>query len=203
MHCKRLQYKKGAIKMNTKFLGKTLVASALVLTTLGTGFHSSYLGLDTNKVVKTAKAEENMTDGQLWKKVKDSLIDSKIISGNENETVKVTFTTTSGQSNSVESTANHNDVTSTPSNFSKLTQIDITKVNIPSEDFNTRLDANETWHNITKKLLEKGLVSNGNKVTISTKDPKDPQITGTVRSEMNDHKGFNLNKRDINKITIE
>ncbi len=82
--------------MNTKFLGKTLVASALVLTTLGTGLHSSYLGLDTNKVVKTAKAEENMTNGQLWKKVKDSLIDSQIISGNEHETVKVTFTTTSG-----------------------------------------------------------------------------------------------------------
>lgn len=54
-----------------------------------------------------------------------------------------------------------------------------------------------------KKLLEKGLVSNGNKVTISTKDPKDPQITGIIGSEMNDHKGFNLNKRDINKITIE
>lgn len=106
--------------MNTKFLGKTLVASALVLTTIGTGLYSSYLGLDTNKVVKTAKAEENMTNGQLWKKVKDSLIDSKIISGNENETVKVTFTTTSGQSNSVESTANHDTVTNTPSNFSKL-----------------------------------------------------------------------------------
>ncbi|HFH2488413.1 TPA: DUF4888 domain-containing protein [Staphylococcus aureus] len=189
--------------MNTKFLGKTLVASALVLTTLGTGLHSSYLGLDTNKVVKTAKAEENMTDGQLWKKVKDSLIDSQIISGNGYESVKVTFTTTSGQSNSVESTANHDTVTNTPSNFSKLNQIDITKQNIDGSDFNTTLDANETWHNITKKLLEKGLVSNGNKVTISTKDPKDPQITGIIGSEMNDHKGFNLNKRDINKITIE
>ncbi len=189
--------------MNTKFLGKTLVASALVLTTLGTGLHSSYLGLDTNKVVKTAKAEENMTDGQLWKKVKDSLIDSQIISGNGYESVKVTFTTTSGQSNSVESTANHDTVTNTPSNFSKLSQIDITKQNIDGSDFNTTLDANETCHNITKKLLEKGLVSNGNKVTISTKDPKDPQITGIIGSEMNDHKGFNLNKRDINKITIE
>lgn len=47
--------------MNTKFLGKTLVAGALVLTTLGAGLHSSYLGLDTNKIVKTAKAEEKMT----------------------------------------------------------------------------------------------------------------------------------------------
>ncbi|MBR9178016.1 DUF4888 domain-containing protein, partial [Staphylococcus aureus] len=78
--------------MNTKFLGKTLVASALVLTTLGTGLHSSYLGLNTNKVVKTAKAEEKMTNGQLWKKVKDSLIDSNIISGNENEEIKITVT---------------------------------------------------------------------------------------------------------------
>ncbi|MBR9082497.1 DUF4888 domain-containing protein, partial [Staphylococcus aureus] len=56
--------------MNTKFLGKTLVASALVLTTLGTGLHSSYLGLDTNKVVKTAKAD-SLTDGQLWLGVKN------------------------------------------------------------------------------------------------------------------------------------
>ncbi|HAR7405245.1 TPA: DUF4888 domain-containing protein [Staphylococcus aureus] len=189
--------------MNTKFLGKTLVASALVLTTLGTGLHSSYLGLNTNKVVKTAKAEEKMTNGQLWKKVKDSLIDSKFISGNDGKSVKVTYLTKDGQSTHVESTANHDDVTNTPSNFSKLSQIDITKENIPQEDFNTRLDANEAWHNITKKLLEKGLVSNGNKVIISTKDPKDPQIAGTVGSEMNDHKGFNLNKRDINKITIE
>ncbi|NGW81653.1 DUF4888 domain-containing protein, partial [Staphylococcus aureus] len=36
--------------MNTKFLGKTLVASALVLTTLGTGLHSSYLGLNLSLI---------------------------------------------------------------------------------------------------------------------------------------------------------
>ena len=180
--------------MNTKFLGKTLVASALVLTTIGTGLHSSYLGLDTNKVVKTAKAEENMTNGQLWKKVKDSLIDSKIISGNENETVKVTFTTTSGQSNSVESTANHDTVTNTPSNFSKLSQIDITKVNIT--DFNTRIDANETWKTLTQKLKGQGLVTDGDTVTIHSSDKTDPEIKGKVGSEMNDHKGLMLNKRD-------
>ncbi|GJF50400.1 DUF4888 domain-containing protein [Staphylococcus argenteus] len=189
--------------MNTKLLGKTLVASALVLTTLGTGLHSSYLGLDTNKVVKTAKAEENMTNGELWKKVKDSLKDSNIISGNDGESVKVTFLTKDGHSTHVESTANHDTVTNTPSNFSKLTQIDITKENIPANDFNTRLDANEAWHNITKKLHESGLVKNGEKVTIATKDPKDPQISGTVGSDMTDHKGYMLNKRDINKITIE
>ncbi len=55
--------------MNTKFLGKTLVASALVLTTLGTGLHSSYLGTITNKVVKTAKARK-WTDGR-FEKTKD------------------------------------------------------------------------------------------------------------------------------------
>ncbi|HCZ5728334.1 TPA: DUF4888 domain-containing protein [Staphylococcus aureus] len=188
--------------MNTKFLGKTLVASALLLTTLGTGLHSSYLGLDTNKVVKTAKAEENMTDGQLWKKVKDSLIDSKIISGNENETVKVTFTTTSGQSNSVESTANHNDVTSTPSNFSKLSQIDITKKNIPSEDFNTRIDANETWKKLTQKLKEQNLVNNGDTVSIHSKDKNDPLITAKVGEDYDEHKQLMLYKKDIDKITI-
>ncbi|HHO6115832.1 TPA: DUF4888 domain-containing protein [Staphylococcus aureus] len=190
--------------MNTKFLGKTLVASALVLTTLGTGLHSSYLGLDTNKVVKTAKAEENMTNGQLWKKVKDSLIDSNFISGNSDEEVKVTYQLKDGNSSEVTAYGNSNDESlSQKIDFSALKQIDLNKENIPPEDFNTTLDANEAWHKITKNLAEKGLVSNGNKVTISTKDSKDPQITGTVGSEMTDHKGFNLNKRDINKITIE
>ncbi|HDC5231987.1 TPA: DUF4888 domain-containing protein [Staphylococcus aureus] len=189
--------------MNTKFLGKTLVASALVLTTLGTGLHSSYLGLNTNKVVKTAKTEENMTNGQLWKKVKDSLIDSNIISGNEYESVKVSYVRTDGQSSNVESTANHDDVTSTPSNFSKLTQIDISKQNIDGSDFNTKLDANATWKSLTKKLEEQGLLKTGDKVTIHSKDSNDPKITGTVGQDFTDHKGFNLNKRDINKITIE
>ncbi|MDT4059325.1 DUF4888 domain-containing protein, partial [Staphylococcus aureus] len=76
--------------MNTKFLGKTLVASALVLTTLGTGLHSSYLGLDTNKVVKKAKAD-SLSDGQLWLGVKNPLIDAQIISGNKDEEIKVTY----------------------------------------------------------------------------------------------------------------
>ncbi|WGZ27887.1 DUF4888 domain-containing protein, partial [Staphylococcus aureus] len=92
--------------MNTKFLGKTLVASALVLTTLGTGLHSSYLGLDTNKVVKTAKAEEKMTDGQLWNKVKLSLIDSDIISGNKDEDIKVTYSLKDDNSSSVFASVN-------------------------------------------------------------------------------------------------
>ncbi|BDV08404.1 TPA: DUF4888 domain-containing protein [Staphylococcus aureus] len=189
--------------MNTKFLGKTLVASALVLTTLGTGLHSSYLGLDTNKVVKTAKAEENMTEGQLWKKVKDSLIDSQIISGNENETVKVTFTTTSGQSNSVESTGNQTgDVFSTPSNFSKLSQIDITKQNIDGSDFNTKLDAKNTWNSLTEKLKGLGLLQNGQKVSIYSSDSSSP-VSGKVGEGVTSGGENTLTKRLINKITIE
>lgn len=115
--------------MNTKFLGKTLVAGALVLTTLGTGLHSSYLGLDTNKIVKTAKAEEKMTEGQLWLGVKKSLIDSNIISGNENEEIKVTYVNKDGHSTNVTAYGNNtDDFLSTPSNFSKLKEIDLKKI---------------------------------------------------------------------------
>ncbi|HDJ3073344.1 DUF4888 domain-containing protein [Staphylococcus aureus] len=188
--------------MNAKLLGKTLVASALVLTTLGAGVNSSYLGLDTSKVVKTAKAEENMTKSDLWRGIKSSLISSNFINGNGYETVKISYLDKNGQSTHFESTANHDSFPNESKDYSKLTKIELEKnTNIP--DYNTRLDANKAWHDITKNLKEKGLVSDGDKVTISTKDSKDPQITGTVESEMNDHKEHNLNKRDINKITIE
>ncbi|HDG6048651.1 DUF4888 domain-containing protein [Staphylococcus aureus] len=193
--------------MNTKFLGKTLVASALVLTTLGTGLHSSYLGLDTNKVVKTAKAEENMTNGQLWKKVKDSLIDGDIISGNENEDVKVTYMNKNGQSSSIESSANHNDdVSSTQSNFSKLSHIDITRQNVGSEDFNKVLDGKTTWDKFVKGLLDKGLVTDGQSVSIQAVDPTNSStitITGTVGGGVTNGNGDKLTKRFIDKITIE
>ena len=135
-------------------------------------------------------------------KVKDSLIDSNIISGNGYESVKVSYVRTDGQSSNVESTANHDDVTSTPSNFSKLTQIDISKQNIDGSDFNTKLDANATWKSLTK-IRRTRIVKTGDKVTIHSKDSNDPKITGTVGQDFTDHKGFNLNKRDINKITIE
>lgn len=189
--------------MNAKLLGKTLVASALVLTTLGTGVHSSYLGLDTKKVVKTAKAEENMSKSDLWKGIKSSLKSSNFINGNGDETIKVCYIDKNGQSTHFESTANHDTFPDESRDYFKLTKIEIEKKNIPTEHYHTTLNANEAWHNITKNLKEKGLVSDGNKVTISTKDSKDPQVIGTVGSEMNDYKEHNLNKRDINKITIE
>ncbi|NDQ28546.1 DUF4888 domain-containing protein [Staphylococcus aureus] len=187
--------------MNTKFLGKTLVASALVLTTLGTGLHSSYLGLDTNKVVKTAKAEENMTEGQLWKKVKDSLIDSQIISGNNGESVKVTYSNGTGQSNSVESTGNQTgDVFSTPSNFSKLNNINITRQNVGEEDFNKVLNGNTTWNTLTEKLESKGLITKGQKVTIHSNSTT---VSGVVGEKLTNSNDINLEKRFSNKITIE
>ncbi|HHW7878001.1 TPA: DUF4888 domain-containing protein [Staphylococcus aureus] len=193
--------------MNTKFLGKTLVASALVLTTLGTGLHSSYLGLDTNKVVKTAKAEEKMTDGQLWNKVKLSLIDSTIINGNENETVKVSYTDIDGHSSNVESTANFDGSTiSTSSKFSNLNSIDITKVNVSADDFNIRLGGKTTWETFVKSLSEKGLLTPGQKVTIQALDPTNSSkttVTGTVGVGVTNDNGDTLTKRFINKITIE
>ncbi len=70
-----------------------------------------------------------MTNGQLWKKVKDSLIDSNIISGNENEEITVTYVNKTGYSSSVSAYGNNNDdFSSTPSNFSKLKEIDLKKI---------------------------------------------------------------------------
>ncbi|UXV53948.1 DUF4888 domain-containing protein [Staphylococcus aureus] len=193
--------------MNTKFLGKTLVASALVLTTLGTGLHSSYLGLDTNKVVKTAKAEENMTNGQLWLGVKKSLIDALIISGNENEEIKVTYVNKDGHSNIVTAYGNNNDdFSSTPSNFSNLKEIDMNKVNVPSNDFNTTVNGDDSWKTLTSKLKEKGLVTDGQTVTIHCNDKSNntkSSVTVKVGEGVTSVSGTIFTKRFIDKITIE
>ncbi len=189
--------------MNTKFLGKTLVASALVLTTLGTGLHSSYLGLNTNKVVKTAKAEEKMTNGQLWKKVKDSLIDSNIISGNENEEITVTHVNKTGYSSSVSAYGNNNDdFSSTPSNFSKLKEIDLKKDNVPSDDFNTTVSGEDSWKTLTSKLM----VTDGQTVTIHCNDKSDntkSSVSGKVGADLTSGNGTTFKKRFIDKITID
>lgn len=188
--------------MNTKFLGKTLVASALVLTTLGTGLHSSYLGLDTNKVVKTAKAEENMTDGQLWKKVKVSLIDSDIISGNKDEEIKVTYLRSDGISNVVSAYGNNDGGIFTESiDFKSLKQIDLTKENV-YDDFNKKLDAKNTWNSLTEKLKGLGLLQNGQIVTIYSSDSSSP-VSGKVGEGVTSGGENTLTKRFINKITIE
>ncbi|HGO1765331.1 TPA: DUF4888 domain-containing protein [Staphylococcus aureus] len=192
--------------MNTKFLGKTLVASALVLTTLGTGLHSSYLGLDTNKVVKTAKAEEKMTDGQLWNKVKLSLIDSDIISGNKDEDIKVTYSLKDDNSSSVSAPGNDNgDNFNQKIDFKGLKQIDLTKENV-YDDFNKELDTKKTWDSLTTKLRDKGLVADGQKVTIHCNDKSNntnTTVSGKVGEGISSNSGTTFKKRFIDKITID
>ncbi|HDE9586265.1 TPA: DUF4888 domain-containing protein [Staphylococcus aureus] len=192
--------------MNTKFLGKTLVASALVLTTLGTGLHSSYLGLDTNKVVKTAKAEEKMTDGQLWNKVKLSLIDSDIISGNKDEDIKVTYSLKDDNSSSVSAPGNDNgDNFNQKIDFKGLKQIDLTKENV-YDDFNKELDTKKTWDSLTTKLKDKGLVADGQKVTIHCNDKSNntnTTVSGKVGEGISSNSGTTFKKRFIAKITID
>ncbi|CDR65085.1 TPA: DUF4888 domain-containing protein [Staphylococcus argenteus] len=191
--------------MNTKLLGKTLVASALVLTTLVTGFHSSYLGLDTNKVVKTAKAEETKS-GELWKKVKDSLKDSDIINGNKDEDINVTYLLKDGNSSSVSAPGNDDGSVLTQSiDFKGLKQIDLTKVNV-YDDFNKELDAKNTWDSLTTKLKEKGLVTDGQKVTIYCNDKSNNttnSVSGKVGEGVTSDIGTKFKKRFIDKITIE
>ncbi|SHB96816.1 beta-lactamase [Staphylococcus aureus] len=192
--------------MNKKFLGKTLVASALVLTTLGTGLHSSYLGLDTNKVVKTAKAEEKMTDGQLWNKVKLSLIDSDIISGNKDEDIKVTYSLKDDNSSSVSAPGNDNgDNFNQKIDFKGLKQIDLTKENV-YDDFNKELDTKKTWDSLTTKLKDKGLVADGQKVTIHCNDKSNntnTTVSGKVGEGISSNSGTTFKKRFIDKITID
>ncbi|HDZ8811613.1 TPA: DUF4888 domain-containing protein [Staphylococcus aureus] len=192
--------------MNTKFLGKILVASALVLTTLGTGLHSSYLGLDTNKVVKTAKAEEKMTDGQLWNKVKLSLIDSDIISGNKDEDIKVTYSLKDDNSSSVSAPGNDNgDNFNQKIDFKGLKQIDLTKENV-YDDFNKELDTKKTWDSLTTKLKDKGLVADGQKVTIHCNDKSNntnTTVSGKVGEGISSNSGTTFKKRFIDKITID
>ncbi|HCZ3061672.1 TPA: DUF4888 domain-containing protein, partial [Staphylococcus aureus] len=185
----------------TKLLGKTLVASALVLTTLGTGLHSSYLGLDTNKVVKTAKAD-SLSDGQLWLGVKNPLIDAQIISGNKDEEIKVTYLRNDGVSNVVSAYGNNDGGNFTESiDFKSLKQIDLTKENV-QDDFNKELDAKNTWNSLTEKLKSHGLVKNGQKLSIHSSNNPTP-VSGTVGEEVSTGGENKLTKRLINKITID
>ncbi len=88
--------------MNKKLLTKTLIASALVLTTVGSrfSFSSNYNGINN-----VAKAEQT-TDNALWKNVRDALKDANIIDKTDNENVKVTYKIENGGENTIEGTAN-------------------------------------------------------------------------------------------------
>ncbi|MEJ3682551.1 DUF4888 domain-containing protein, partial [Staphylococcus aureus] len=160
----------------------------------------------TNKVVKTAKAEEKITDGQLWKKVKDSLIDSDIISGNKDEDIKVTYSLKDDNSSSVSAPGNDNgDNFNQKIDFKGLKQIDLTKENV-YDDFNKELDTKKTWDSLTTKLKDKGLVADGQKVTIHCNDKSNntnTTVSGKVGEGISSNSGTTFKKRFIDKITIE
>ncbi|MCQ1160800.1 DUF4888 domain-containing protein [Staphylococcus aureus] len=178
--------------MNKKLLTKTLIASALVLTTVGSGFHSSS---KYNGINNVAKAEQT-TDRDLWKNVRDALKEANIIDKTAQETVKVTYNLENGGERSITGSANLDELST--SNNSTVNTVDITRVNPNGKT----IDANEAWKKLTDKLKEKNIVKNGDKVTIHSKDEKDPEISAKVGEDYNGNRGFMLNQRDITKITI-
>ncbi|SCU55205.1 beta-lactamase [Staphylococcus aureus] len=89
---------------------------------------------------------------------------------------------------------------STPSNFSKLNNINITRQNVGEEDFNKVLNGNTTWNTLTEKLESKGLITKGQKVTIHSNSTT---VSGVVGEKLTNSNDINLEKRFINKITIE
>ncbi|HHW7747126.1 TPA: DUF4888 domain-containing protein [Staphylococcus aureus] len=183
--------------MNKKLLTKTLIASALVLTTVGSGFHSSS---NYNGINNVAKAAET-TDGQLWKNVRDALKEANIIDKTDNENVKVTYKLPNGGGNSIEGTANLNELSNSnnkPINTDSVKRIDLSRIN-PNGN---RFDANDAWKKLTDKLKEKQIVKNGDTVTIHSKDKNDPPISAKVGDDYNDHKQLMLFKKDIDNITI-
>ncbi|HEI7954379.1 TPA: DUF4888 domain-containing protein [Staphylococcus aureus] len=183
--------------MNKKLLKKTLIASALVLTTVGSGFHSSS---KYNGINNVAKAEQT-TDRDLWKNVRDALKEANIIDKTAQETVKVTYNLENGGERSITGSANLDELSTSNNstvNTDSVNTVDITRVNPNGKT----IDANEAWKKLTDKLKEKNIVKNGDKVTIHSKDEKDPEISAKVGEDYNGNRGFMLNQRDITKITI-
>ncbi|ORN40988.1 hypothetical protein B8A21_14925, partial [Staphylococcus aureus] len=111
-----------------------------------------------------AKAAET-TDGQLWKNVRDALKEANIIDGNENETIDVNYKLKNGSENKISANGNSNgDFSKQNIDIESLTTINIKKVNI--SNFNERIDANNTWKNLTNKLKGQKIIKDGDKVTI-------------------------------------
>ncbi|WP_254230968.1 DUF4888 domain-containing protein [Staphylococcus aureus] len=178
--------------MNKKLLTKTLIASALVLTTVGSGFHSSS---NYNGINNVAKAEQT-TDRDLWKNVRDALKEANIIDNTANETVG-----NNGAEHSITGTADLDELSTSNNstvNTDSVNSVDITRVNPNGKT----IDANEAWKKLTDKLKEKNIVKDGDTVTIHSNDKGDPQISAKVGSDYNGNNRFMLNQRDITKITI-
>nr|WP_220468762.1 DUF4888 domain-containing protein [Staphylococcus coagulans] len=174
-----------------------MIASALVLTTVGSGFHSSS---NYNGINNVAKASE-ITDSELWKNVRDALKDANIIDKTDNETIKVKYKLKNGGESGISGTANLDNLSNTNNSTvspDSVNRVDITRVN---PNGNT-IDANDAWKKLTDKLKEKQIVKDGDTVTIHSKDEKDPKISAKVGEDYNDNKRLMLFKKDIDKITI-
>lgn len=110
--------------MNKKLLTRTLIASALVLTTVGSGFHSSS---NYNGINNVAKASE-ITDRDLWKNVRDALKEANIIDKTANETVGVTYNLNNGGESSITGTADLDELSNfnnKPINTDSVKRIDL------------------------------------------------------------------------------
>ncbi|HEJ8626396.1 TPA: DUF4888 domain-containing protein [Staphylococcus aureus] len=180
-----------------KLLTKTLIASALVLTTVGSGFHSSS---NYNGINNVAKASE-ITDSELWKNVRDALKDANIIDKTDKETIKVKYKLKNGGESEISGTANLDNLSNTNNSTvspDSVNRVDITRVN-PNGN---KLDANDAWKKLTQSLKEKNIVKDGDTVTIHSKDSTDPKISGKVGQDFTDHRNYMLDKKDIDKITI-
>ncbi len=172
-----------------------MISGALVLTTVGSGFHSSS---NYNGINNVAKAEQT-TDNELWKNVRDALKDANIIDKTDQETVEVKYKLKNGGERSITGTAKLDELhTSNNStvNTDHLNTVNITRVN-PNGN---KLDANEAWKKLTDKLKEKNIVKDSNAVRlIHSKDKKDPKISAKVGEDYNGNKGFMLQSERYNK----
>lgn len=174
-----------------------MIASALVLTTVGSGFHSSS---NYNGINNVAKASE-ITDSELWKNVRDALKDANIIDKTDKETIKVKYKLKNGGESEISGTANLDNLSNTNNSTvspDSVNRVDITRVN-PNGN---KLDANDAWKKLTQSLKEKNIVKDGDTVTIHSKDSTDPKISGKVGQDFTDHRNYMLDKKDIDKITI-
>ncbi|KAB2204926.1 DUF4888 domain-containing protein, partial [Staphylococcus epidermidis] len=133
--------------------------------------------------------------------VRDALKEANIIDGNENETIDVNYKLKNGSENKISANGNSNgDFSKQNIDIESLTTINIKKVNI--SNFNERIDANNTWKNLTNKLKGQKIIKDGDKVTNHSKDQKEPKISGIVVQDFTEHKNYMLYKKDIDKITI-
>lgn len=133
--------------------------------------------------------------------VRDALKEANIIDKTDNENVKVTYKLANGGENSIEGTANLNELSNSnnkPINSDSVKSIDLSR-KIPME-----IDLTQMMHGkkLTDKLKEKQIVKDGDTVTIHSKDEKDPKISAKVGEVYNDNKRLMLFKKDIDKITI-